>query len=510
LDVNLRNGALLSFAVREKNIILLGRILSANPSITSLAAAFRTATSSKPRSLELDTMKLLLEKAKSAEIGQSEALLQQIKPALSGDFAGLRLLLHHKAVATSYTVMKACLATASSKISSTEKQEIFESLLASSAEIVPEDMSKLLRHSVANLPECTQLPRILVAHGAEIKFESLKVALAISSLELLELLVSSIKSNDIAVKTFKYVRQMTMASDRKYWIYQHLLAKGIPSDDVSEALLDFLKAGDLGDLSFLKLLLDNGASPGYKKGELFSVALRAKSPNSRMAVRLLTQHVTDNSTATVAFDVVRRTPLLKSNVRVEIYRPLLEWKIAKLSLSQVLVESFKGGLPDISFLKLLLEKGADPNKDKGRCFVVAAKMKGIEQFLELSKYTERRQVLEVLLSNLQEESDIVTWFKFCLQTNPRSRRIDGDELLFQCMRKFPGGTTLLKLLLDQGVPASAKRDHPLCASWKPEPCTAIIWALFARPRIENNVILVLLSRGNSGTWHIHQIAFPYH
>jgi hypothetical protein len=302
-------------------------------------------------------------------------------------------------------------------------------------------------------------------------------------------LVSSIKSNDIAVRTFKHARQMTMASDRKYWIYQYLLAKGIPSDEVSEALLDFLKAGDLGDLSFLKLLLENGASPGYKKGELFSVALRSNSPNSLMAMRLLTQHVTDDSSATVAFDVVRRTPLLKSNVRVEIYRPLLEWKIAKLSVSQVLVDSFKGGLLDISFLQLLLAKGADPNKERGHCFAVAAKMKGIGQFLELSKYAERWQVLEVLLNKLQEKSEIVVWFKFCLQTNPRSRKIDRDELLFQCMRKFPGGTTLLKLLLDQGVSASAKIDHSVCAGWKPEPCTAIIWDLFAQPRIGNNLIL---------------------
>jgi hypothetical protein len=67
----------------------------------------------------------------------------------------------------------------------------------------------------------------------------------------------------------------------------------------------------------------------------------------------------------------------------------------------------------------------------------------------------------------------------------------------------------LKLLLDQGVSASAKMDYCLCASWKPEPCTALIWALFSKPRIENNVILVLLSRGDAGMLHVYHIVFPY-
>lgn len=497
LDVNLRNGVLLSFAIREKNVILLDRILSANPSITSLTAAFHTATYAQPRSLELDAMRLLLEKAKSVEIGQSESLLQQIHSALSGDFAGLRLLLRHKAVAAPHTFTKACLATASSTITWNEKQEIFESLLAPSAGVLTEDMSKLLAHFVTSLPECVQLPQLLLAYGAEVKFESLKVTLETSSLELLDVLVSSIKSADTVVRTFKHARQITMVSDRRYWIYQHLLAKGIPSDDVSEALLDSLKADDLGDLSFPKLLLENGASPGYHKGEPFSLALRANSPNSLVAVRLLTQYLVDDSMATVAFDVVRKTPLLKKHVLVEIYRPLLEWNIGKPSISKALVDSFKGGRPDISFLQLLLAKGADPNKDNGHCFAVAAKTGALTEFRALSKYAKRRVVLKALLNNFQEEWEIIKWFKVCLEEQPRLGKIDQDELAFQCMRKFPRGTTLLKLLLGRGVSASAKIDYCLCASWKPEPCTALIWALFSKPRIENNVILVLLSRGDA-------------
>jgi hypothetical protein len=358
-------------------------------------------------------------------------------------------------------------------------------------------------------PRSSALPKSISSVVLKTKFETLKVALETSSLELLDTLLSSIESVDTVARAFTHARKTTMVSDRRYWIYQHLSDKGIPSDDVSEALLDSLKADDLGDLSFPKLLLEKGASPGYQNGEPFSLALRANSPNSLFAVRLLTQYVVDDSMATVAFDVVRKTPLLKKSVRIEIYRPLLEWNISKPSISQALADSFKGGCPEISVLQLLLAKGADPNKDNGHCFAVAAKTGALAEFQALSKYAKWRVVLKVLLNNFQEEWEIVRWFKVCLEEQPRSGKIDQDELVFQCMSKFPAGTTLLKLLLDQGVSASAKMDHCLCASWKPEPCTALIWALFQKPRIENGVILVLLSRGDAGMLHVYHIVFPH-
>ncbi|KIX06616.1 uncharacterized protein Z518_04592 [Rhinocladiella mackenziei CBS 650.93] len=497
LDVNLGNGAVLSFAIRERNVVLLDRILSANPSITSLKAAFRTANDAQPRSLELDTMRLLLEKANSAEIGQSESLLQQVYCALSGDFAGLRLLRRHNAVATPDIFTRGCLTTASSTISRNEKQEIFESLLVPSAGKLTQDMSKLLAHSVTDVPECTQLPQLLLAYGAEVKFETLNVALETSSFELLHVLLSSIKSVDRIVITFRQARKTTMASERRYWIYQHLLGRGIPSDDVSEALLDSLKADDLGDLSFPKLLLENGASPGYQNGKPFSLALRTTSPNSIFAVRLLTQYLVDDAMATVAFDVVRTVPFVKNHAGMKIYRPLLEWNISKPSICQALVDSFKGGCPDISILRSLLARGADPHEYNGYCFAAAAKMGALVEFQALSKYAKLPVVLKVLLNNFEEERQIVRWFKVCLEEQPRLGKIDQDELVFQCMSKFPVGTTLLKLLLDRGLSASAKIDHCLCASWKPEPCTALIWAIFQKPRIENDVILLLLSRGSA-------------
>jgi putative ubiquitin-RnfH superfamily antitoxin RatB of RatAB toxin-antitoxin module len=500
LDVDFKKGALLSFAIEEKDVDLLDEILSAGPNRASLTAAFRTATYAQPRSLELGAMKLLLEKAKSAEIGQSDSVAEQIDHALSGDFAGLQLLLRHKAVrlASPNTLTKICLATASSKITWYEKQEIFELLLGPGADVLPGEMSKLLERCVTALPKSTQLPQLLLAHGAKVSLETLKAALKTSSLELLDMLVSSVESGGTAARaSFRLARRISMASERRYRVYQHLLAKRIPSDMVAEALLDSLTAENLGDLSIPKLLLENGASPGFRNCESFSLALRAKSSNSLVAVRLLTQYLVDDSMATVAFEVIRKTPRLKSHVRVEIYRPLLAWNIGKSSVSQVLTDSFKDGYPDTSFVQLLLAKGADPNKDNGHCFAVAAKRGAVADFQALSKFAKPWVVFKALLENFQEESIIVEWFKLCLHEKPRMGKVD-HELAFQCMRKFPGGTILLKLLLDQGVSASAKIDHRLHPSWKPEPCTALIWALFSSPRIENNVILVLLSRGNAG------------
>lgn len=509
LDVNLRNGVVLSFAIRENNLVLLARVLSVNPSIASLKTAFRTATGVRPRSLELDVMRLLLEKAESAEIGQSEALLQETHSALSGDFAGLRLLLRHNAVASPFVFTSECLNTASSKISRMEKQEIFESLLAPRAGILTNDMSNLLAHSVTGLPECTQLPQLLLEYGAEVKFETLKVALETSCFDLLYVLLRGIKSVDTRRTAFTHARKTTMASDRRYWIYQHLLDKGIPSNDVSEALLDSLKVDDLGDLAFPKLFLENGASPGYRNGEPFSLALRAKPPESLFAVRLLTQYLVDDSMATAAFNVLVKASLAKNQLRTEINPLLREWNISKSSISKFLADSFKNGFPDISEVELLIAKGADPNTDNGNLFVMAAKRGAIAVFQALSKSANLRVVLKALLDNFQAESEVVGWSRLCLDEQPRSGKIDQNELLFQCMKKFPTGTALLKFLFDRGASASAKIYYSLCPGWKPEPCTALIWALFQKPRVETDVILILLSQGHTGALQLNHIAFPY-
>lgn len=183
LDVDLGDGFLLRFAVQEKKKELLCKILSANPSITSLTRAFQAASCVQLKKFRLETMRLLLEQAKSAEIGQSRLIVQQTHAALAGDLASLQLLIFHKAVvdlddgnavqiaATAgslevldlllssgpapSTLNKACLAAASSPISRDQKQSVLEHLLAANGGLSADEMSNLLADSVANLPECT-------------------------------------------------------------------------------------------------------------------------------------------------------------------------------------------------------------------------------------------------------------------------------------------------------------------------------------------------------------------
>ena len=529
LDVDLRNGAPLCFAIQEKNDILLNRILSANPNITSLTTAFRAATSVKPRKVELEMMRLLLVKAQSTEIGQSESLLQQTYAALAGDFAGLQLLLRHKAVVdyddgraiqaaaaagslkaldllllsgpSPFIINRACLAAASSSINLYQKQSVFEHLLAANGGLLTEDITKLLADSVATLPDHTQLPQLLLARRAEVKFETLKTALGTASRDVFVILAGSIHSANTIVSIFRHSRKITLPPDRRYWVYEYLLGRRIPSDDVSEALLDALKANDLGDLSFPKLLLQHGAAVGYKNGMAFSLALNS---NSLDAIKLLSQFLADDKMAGIAFDLARKTVFLDPHVRMEVYRCLLQWNISKSSIRQALLENLKGGHSDISTVQLLLAKGADPNEDDAHCFVVASRA-GVEpEFRALSKHAKLRVVLKALMDNFQEEWEVVWWFRVCLEEKPHSVTIDEDDLLFKCMRKFPRGTTLLRLLLDNGVSASPMIMESLCPGWQPELCTALIWAIFSQPRIENDAILLLLTQGaDAGLFQIH-------
>ncbi|KAL5321915.1 hypothetical protein ACEPPN_009879 [Leptodophora sp. 'Broadleaf-Isolate-01'] len=497
LDVNIRNGDLLIFAIREKNIDLLQKILSANPNAASLTAAFYIVPSAKSKMLELIVMNLLLEKAKSTEIGQSAALPRQIPLAVSGDFAGLRLLLRHNAVVAPENLRKACLATASSTKSWTEKRELIEALFARCAAVSKEDLSVLLVGSITLFSKCPQLPQLLVKRGAEVTYEGLKAVLEEGSLDLLSILLGSIRNNDTATKTFQRVRQITMAHERRYLIYQYVLTKGVSNDDKSEALLYSLKTHGLGDLSIPKLLLDHGASPGYRKGESVSIVIRANSPKSLQVIRLLCQYIIDNGMATAVFNVVLKHTMLKRHIQMEIYRPLLEWKINESSLSQALFESFSGDPPDLPFVTLLLAKGADPNKRSGHCFAVAAKKETLAEFRLLCRNAKRPVVLKVLLNRFNEEKEVVKWFAVCLEESEGSSKTNQDELAFLCMRKFPTGTVLLKLLLENGISVSAKIDHCICPDWMAESCTVLIWALLQTPRIGNGVILLLLAQGDT-------------
>ncbi|KAL2071660.1 hypothetical protein VTL71DRAFT_12895 [Oculimacula yallundae] len=497
LDVNTRNGELMVLVIREKNKDLLKIILSFDPSSATLKAAFHEVASTKSKAPDVDVMKVLLEKAKSKEIGQSAALLGQLESVAAGEFEGLRLLLRHHAVVVAPIMCKLSLAAVSSTRDWTAKEELLESLFASCPKITKEDMSEMLVGSVALFTRCPRLPQLLVTRGAEITLNGLKAVLEEGPLDLLGILLGSIKSSDTATKAFQRVLQIAMVSTRRYFIYEYLLQKPIPQDDISEALLQSLKTDGLTDLSIPKLLLEHGASPGYKRCESVSVVIRADSPKFLAAVKLLCQNVNDDSAANTIFSLILKSTKLKREVQVEIYHLLLDKKISKPSLSQALLDQFSSGYPDLNFVKILLEQGADPSKKEGRCIAVAAKEDRIVEFRLLCRYTKRSVVLKVLLQHLKDEKDVIKWFRTCLEHNKRKGPLKDDGLFYLCMQTFPTGTVLVKFLLEHGVSASAKISHCVYPMMdEAESCTPLIWALLQKPRIENDVILAILAKGN--------------
>jgi ankyrin repeat protein len=521
LDVNVGNGDLLCLAVQEKNVALLKDMLSASPNITTLRLAFSSAASVLVRDVRLDMMELLLWQSDSAEIGQSEALWQLTHTAIAGDSVGLKLLLRHRASVdfdngsalqiaahagsldvvdllmasrpTPSSIKRAFLAATASSLTSKQKYSVYEHLLTPDCGLPAGDLSSLLADAVTTLPDSTQLVSLLLARGAEPKLETLKFAPQTCSHGMYILLLSKIKSTHTAVEVFTLVRSKAqMPSNQRYEIYKALLAKNIPKDAISGAFMEALK-GVVMNLDLPKLLLEHGAAVSYDNAKGFRLALL--SIHSVELFRLLVQHIEDDKTAGVAFNLAKKHAFDDPYKRVEIYRSLLQWNIAESSLSDALEDFLKGNHSDTSVIQLLLRNGADPNKNNARCFLLACATKSEAEFRALSRHANLAIVLQGLLTYFQVEVQVVHWFNICLEERPHGAKIANDQLLFQCLNKFPKGATLLKLLLDNGVSAAAMKQHNVCAGKPSEQCTALIWALLARPRIKNDVILVLLSRG---------------
>ncbi|KAF2733343.1 hypothetical protein EJ04DRAFT_272997 [Polyplosphaeria fusca] len=523
MSVDLHGGLLPCFAIRESNIPLLRSILLSRPSVRSLATAFEFATGVSTRDAELETTRLLLESAQSSEIGQSSGLLRQTHFACRGDFAGLKLLLRHKAdvdfdngiavrVAASTgnfnalyyllecgpavsTLHRACLdAAKSDKLSDSQRHAVLECLLnARDRELTEANhMSRLMNDCIAQLPEHTELPLMLIARGVNVRLDTLMVA-ARSSPRQVFLELTHGQPTSAVTEVFKKVRRISMHSERKSWIYEILLKSGISGDETSRALVECLQTGQLDDLSFPEMLLQHGARVGYKKCASFGSAFRA---DSLKTVQLLSTYIRDDHTACVAFDIARTTTTISPNLRAWAYSSLLKWNIKATSINSALLSSLEGRPADLSVVQLLVAKGADPNQDAARCFTVAAKPGNEYIFRVLSKVSSLSKVLRVLIDLFSTEREVLVWFNKCLEEQHHLAKIEDDQLLYQCMKKFPAGKKLLNVMLDRGV-------SPTVLGWRlvaedgleREECTPLIWALLAKPKISSDIILTLLDRG---------------
>ncbi|GAW26085.1 putative ankyrin repeat containing protein [Rosellinia necatrix] len=313
LDVDLGSGTLLRFAIQESDADLLLVLLSADPSLASLEKAFQDTESAAPRKFQSECMRLLLEKAKSSEIGQSEFLYRETRMAIAGDPDGLKLLLRHQAdvnfkdgialqeavftgsleildLFLSFepsrdTLQQCCFAAASSSVSSSDiKNLMFQRFLTTSGGVLATDMVALLQNSIKSRPECTSFPSFLLDRGVIVSDETLRLALRVSSTDLFALLVNGTSDRDTVLKTFRMARETIMPPERTYLIYRSLLRRGVPSDAVSEALLAYIPSCPPPDLAVVELLLENGATTGYKKAEVFSFCHHL---NSAQGMKLL-------------------------------------------------------------------------------------------------------------------------------------------------------------------------------------------------------------------------------
>jgi hypothetical protein len=128
----------------------------------------------------------------------------------------------------------------------------------------------------------------------------------------------------------------------------------------------------------------------------------------------------------------------------------------------------------------------------------------------LSEYAELQVVLDALLESFEDEKEFLRWLNICLEEVPHWKKIDQNELLFQCMCRFPRDTSLLDLLFDLGLSASAKIAHRVCDGWQAEETTILIRAILAKPIIENDPIFVPLARGGDiGLLHAYNILRLY-
>lgn len=525
LDINYGNGILVCLTVKTKDINLLKTVLLAKLTVGSAKSAFHHTAKLQPRAVQLEMMRLLLEKASSAEVGQSERLPQETQEALSGDQAGLKLLVSHspsvdfnqgealKLAATTgslevlhillspgtaarETLDSVFTAVLPSNMSLDKKQGVLERILTTEVGVSADRISTGLVVLVERHPDCTLLARLLLAHGANLNLKILITALATSSQDLFCLLLSNTPNTQTIKTVFAHAQKMVLDPGRKYWIYQSLLDKGISKDEASEALIESITT-DPNDLAVIELLIDHGAAVGYRDAAAFSTATGS---NSAETIKLLGQHIADGRTSNLAFDLISMANGLEPQARLDIYSLLLQWDINKNSLFNALQAAINAGRAEEPAVHLLLSAGADPNEGDGRCFLLAARPDRETIFRILCKHADMPMVLPKILAHFSQEVDVVRWFRACLDEQPILVEPDQNDLLFQSMRKFPRGASLVKILLDHGLSAAAATYYSVCPQWAAEPCSALLWALFTQPRVDNQVILQFLARGEEGLY----------
>ncbi|KAF5534756.1 hypothetical protein FMEXI_11165 [Fusarium mexicanum] len=521
LDINLQKGVIIQFAVEKSDVPLLKTLLSVNTSTNSLKTGFTATKKTKVREARLDMMRLLLDKAGNAEIGQSEVLYDETLEALSksGDDRGFKILLAHKPLvgtkslgiaaaisSRSTTILEmllsrqpsgdsistACIAAfRSPKLNDDQKESVLGLLLDAKPGLTKDETSSLLRAMVEQYGDTTLVPLMLIKRGVEVTEAHLKATFTSSSKELFTLLVHEVKPAIAANECFAQAVSSTLTVERRRWIYEALLSTGkVSTTTASAALIISLNEGT-PDVGLVKLLLKHGADVKLKEFLPLKLAFKLKSAE---ITELLIQSIKDDNAAAAAFDLVRTWTAMKPAFRARVYTCLLKHKITEDKLTLALVDTLKNA-PHIDTMKMLLERGASPSADGAKCFVLACKAGNEAALRIMCQYANVDAVTIALIEHCSKEKEVVIWLKTCM-SELRKAHLKDTNLLYRAMAKFPEGGTLVQTLLHYGVSAGTMKSASLCKQWKREPVTPLLWGLISDLKISNRTLLALVAKGD--------------
>ncbi|KAI1043225.1 hypothetical protein LB505_006109 [Fusarium chuoi] len=520
-DINLQKGVIIRFAVEKSDVPLLKTLLSVNTSTNSLKTGFTATKKTKGREARLDMMRLLLDKAGNAEIGQSELLYDETLEALSksGDDRGFKMLLAHKPVVStkslgiaaaissrSTTILEmllsrqpsgesistACIAAfRSPKLNDDQKESVLGLLLDARPGLTKDETSSLLRAMVEQHGDSTLVPLMLIKRGVEVTAAHLEATLTTSSKELFTLLIREVRPTSAVNECFAQAVSSAMTIERRRWVYEVLLNTGkVSTTTASAALIISLNEGT-PEVGLVKLLLKHGADVKLKEFLPLKLAFKLKSAE---ITKLLIQSIKDDNTAAAAFDLVRTSAAMKPAFRAMVYTSLLKHKITEDKLTLALIDTLKNA-PDIDIMKLLLERGAIPSADGAKCFVLACKAGNEAALRVMCQYANVDAVTLALIEHCSKEKEVITWLKTCM---PELRKVHLKDLnlLYKAMAKFPEGGALVEKLLHYGVSSGTMKSASLCKQWKREPITPLLWGLISDLKMSNRTLLALVAKGD--------------
>ncbi|SCV52646.1 uncharacterized protein FFB14_12711 [Fusarium fujikuroi] len=534
LDINEESGVILCLAVQEHDMDLIKSILALDPSIATLSNAFREACQVEDSDMKLDLMELLLKKTSPAEIGQSRALLQETQAALDGNMDGLWLLLGHKANvnfnngeavqaaasnsagypiilnmllsagATDATVEEAFDAASNADTPASIKTGIFGSLFAFHKDISVEIISRAFVKVLESHPDDEHLYNLLLEHGAgaQVQLATLEAAAEASPGGLFQKLLRQVSDSTMRNEIFEYIRMhTTMSSMDRHQAYETLLKQGIDKFQMSEALVVSIR-NEPTNREIPLLLLNHGAQVNYKNNEAFAAAFQSRNLEMFELLCCYLVKGEHDEAAKLVFEhpYLRENPCVtvEQSVRANIYRSVLTCNIDPKSIYTTLVHFLDSPESNLAIVELLLEHGADPNDEDGHCFYLAARHKEESHFRALCKHADLSIVLPTISRRIVKEHNVTRWFKICLEMQPSQIAGLSDQLLYQCIRKFPTGTDCLDVLLGAGLSPSATITYRLHKNWVEEEISLLIWCLVSPLKTGNNVILKLLEHGSKG------------